>query len=140
MADVPLSIAWIYMTNVSNWNTPPAEFSLDGPFAAGSRGTTRMPGQPARDWVIRDVDPARGYTIESALDKGALLIFHRRFAEMPERRTKMTQRIAVHGENAAAYVEEIRAAFESNLEPGMRKIAESMAQAASQHPRSAEGA
>ena len=85
-------------------------------------------------------DPGRGYTIESALDKGALLIFHRRFAEMPERRTKMTQRIAVHGENAAAYVEEIRAAFESNLEPGMRKIAESMAQAASQHPRSAEGA
>jgi hypothetical protein len=32
------------------------------------------------------------------------------------------------GENAAAYVDEIRAAFEPNLEPGMRRIAQAMEQ------------
>ena len=28
-ADVPASFAWQYMTNVSNWSDPPAEFSLE---------------------------------------------------------------------------------------------------------------
>jgi Polyketide cyclase / dehydrase and lipid transport len=128
-ADVPVSFAWSYMTNVSNWSDPPAEFSLDGPFAAGSRGTTRMPGQPARGWVIRDVVPGRAYTIESALPEEVLLLFHWRFEELSDRRTRMTQRIELYGENAAAYVDQIRAGFEPNLEPGLRRIAERMADA-----------
>jgi polyketide cyclase/dehydrase/lipid transport protein len=101
-ADVPVSFAWKYMANISNWSDPPAEFSLDGPFAAGSRGTTRMPGQPANRWVIRDVDPGRAYTIASFVLEGALLLFHWRFAELPDHRTRMTQRIELAGENAAA--------------------------------------
>jgi hypothetical protein len=129
-ADVPVSFAWTYMANVSNWNDPPAEFSLDGPFAAGSRGTTRMPGQLARGWVIRDVVPGRAYTIESPLPEEVLLRFEWRFEEVSDRRTRMTQRIELYGENAAPYVDQIRAGFEPNLEPGMRRIAESMARAA----------
>ena len=130
-ADVPASFAWTYMTNVSNWSDPPAEFSLDGPFAAGSRGTTRMPGQVPNRWLIRDIDPGRAYTIENAVAGGVLLLFHWRFDELSDRRTRMTQRIELYGENAAGYVEQIRAGFEPNLEPGMRRIAESMARAAS---------
>jgi len=126
-ADVPASFAWSYMTNVSNWSDPPAEFSLDGPFAAGSRGTTRMPGQPARGWVIRDVVPGRAYTIESSLPEEVRLLFHWRFEELSDRRTRLTQRIEVYGENAAASVDQIRAGFEPNLEPGLRRIAERMA-------------
>ena len=41
-------LAWGYMADVRNWDDPPAEFELDGPFEAGSRGITRMPGQEAR--------------------------------------------------------------------------------------------
>lgn len=117
------------MTNVANWSDPPAEFSLDGPFAAGSRGTTRMPGQPARDWVIRDVDPGRSYTIETAFLEGTVLLFQWRFEESSDRGTRLTQRIEVSGDNAAASIDGIRAAFEPNLEPGMQRIAESMARA-----------
>jgi hypothetical protein len=130
-ADVPVSFAWTYMTNVSNWSDPPAEFSLDGPFAAGSRGTTQMPGQPTRGWVIRNIDPGRAYTLETTLLDEVRLLFHWRFEDLSEGRTRMTQRIEVYGENAAAYVDQIRAGFEPNLEPGMRRIAESMARAAS---------
>src|SRR5262245_47723805 len=115
-ADVPVSFAWNYMTTVSNWNDPPAEFSLDGPFAAGSRGTTRMPGQPANHWVVREVDPGRGYTLEASFLEGALLLFHWRFGELSDRRTRLTQRIELYGENAAAHVDAIRAGFEPNLE------------------------
>src|SRR5262245_2390463 len=134
-ADVPASFAWTYMTNVANWSDPPAEFSLDGPFAAGSRGTTRMPGQPARGWVIRDVVPGRAYTIESALPENVLLRFAWRFEEVAARRTSLTQRIEVYGENASTYVDEIRAGFEPNLEPGLKRIAESMERAADRSKR-----
>lgn len=126
-ADVPVSFAWTYMTNVSNWSDPPAEFSLDGPFAVGSRGTTWMPGQAPYRWLIRDLDPGRAYTTEIAAFGAVLLLFHWRFDELPEGRTRLTQRIELHGESVAAYVDQIRAGFEPNLEPGMRRIAESMA-------------
>jgi hypothetical protein len=132
-ADVTVSFAWQYMTNVSNWSDPPAEFALDGPFVPGSRGTTRMPDQPANSWVIRDVDPGKTYTIEGgSFLTGALLLFHWQFDALSPGRTRLTQRIELRGEDAAAYVDGIRAGFEPNLEPGMRRIAESMARAASE--------
>src|SRR5262245_59962106 len=89
-ADVPVSFAWTYMTNVSNWSDPPAEFSLDGPFAVGSRGTTTMPGRAPNRWGIRAIDPGRAYTIENAFFGGVLLLFHWRFDELPDRRTRLT--------------------------------------------------
>jgi hypothetical protein len=39
------AIAWSYWTNIDNWADPPARFTLDGAFAAGSQGTTWMPGK-----------------------------------------------------------------------------------------------
>ena len=44
-ADVSPSFAWSFRTDIRNWNDPPATFSLDGPFAAGARGTTLLPGR-----------------------------------------------------------------------------------------------
>ena len=40
-ADVAVPFAWQFMTDVGNWSDPPAEFVLEGPFAPGTRGTTR---------------------------------------------------------------------------------------------------
>jgi hypothetical protein len=42
------AFAWHYCTNIANWDDPPAEFELEGPFARGSRGSrgaTWLPGQ-----------------------------------------------------------------------------------------------
>ena len=36
-ADLPF--AWAYITDVANWDDPPATFELEGPFEAGSYGT-----------------------------------------------------------------------------------------------------
>lgn len=134
--DVPVSFAWQYMTDVSNWSDPPAEFALDGPFATGSRGTTRMPGQSPTSWMIRAVDPGQGYTIEggSFLDR-ALMLFHWRFDPLPDGGTRLTQRMELLGENAVGYVDGIRAGFEPHLEPGMRRIAMTMAHAFSERSR-----
>lgn len=120
------------MTDVRNWSDPPAEFTLDGPFAPGTRGTTTMPGQPASTWTIRDVVPERAYTIEAdSMFENASLIVQWRFDPLAEDRTRLTQRLALGGVNAARYVENIRAAFEPNLEPGMQRIARMMIERAS---------
>jgi hypothetical protein len=126
-ADVPVAFAWQFMTDVRNWSDPPAEFTLEGPFAPGTRGTTRMPGQPANSWTIRDVDPGRGYTIEGgSFLEHASLIVHWRFERLADDRTRLTQRLELCGEHAGRYVDDIRAAFEPNLEPGMQRIARMM--------------
>src|SRR3954467_10313656 len=80
---VPVSpaFAWDWRTDVRNWDDPPAQFQLDGPFAAGSWGATRppgpggpprLPGQEPLRWVIRDVRPGRSFVIEMPLDRAAL--------------------------------------------------------------------
>ena len=124
--DVPVTLAWEFMTDIRNWSDPPAEFALEGPFAPGTRGTTTMPGQPANSWMIRDVDPGRGYTIVGALDDNASLIVHWQFDAISEGRTRLTQRLDLSGENAPQYVDGVRAAFEPNLEPGMERIGRMM--------------
>ena len=125
--DVPVSFAWEYMTDIRNWDDPPAEFTLDGPFIEGSRGITTMPGRPPAMWTIRDVEPGRAYTIEGgSFLEGAVLLAHWRFDPRSERTATLTQRMELLGENAAAYVDDIKSGFEPNLEPGLRRIAQSM--------------
>jgi hypothetical protein len=123
---VPPTSAWQFMTDVRNWSDPPAEFTLDGPFAPGTRGTTRMPGQPANSWMIRDVDPGVGYTIVGALHENVTLFVYWRFDPLPDGRTRLTQRLELRGENAPGCVDNMRAAFEPNLGPGMQRIARMM--------------
>ena len=127
---VPVSFAWAYMTDIRNWNDPPAEFALEGPFVDGTRGMTQMPGRPPAFWTIRDVEPGRGYTIEggSFLERAVLLV-HWRFEPLSQRTARLTQRMELLGENAAAYAGEIESLFEPHMEPGMRRIAQSMERA-----------
>lgn len=120
------AFAWTYWTNVANWSDPPAEFELDGPFAAGSRGMTHFPGAESRQWRIREVHPMESFTLETQLD-GATLSFEWRFEPVPGTRTRLTQHIVLNGEKAAAYVKQVRAGFAPNLAAGMSKIAAAMA-------------
>jgi len=66
------------------------------------------------------------------LDENVSLIVHWRFDPLPDSRARLTQRLELSGENAARYVDDIRAAFEPNLEPGMRRIARMMMERAAQ--------
>ncbi len=123
-----LAFAWDYWTNIANWDDPPAEFELDGPFAAGSRGVTRLPGQGPLHWVIREVTPLNATTIEMSLD-GAALSFEWRFVGLADGRTRLTQRIVLKGEKADMYLSQVKAAFAVNLPDGMKKLATAMANA-----------
>ncbi len=116
------AFVWDWRTDVRNWDHPPAQFSLDGPFAAGSWGTTVLPEREPVRWQIREVDPGSSFIIDIPLDR-ATLSFEWRFDVLSERRTKLTQRILLSGENAASYVAQVRAGFGSNLSDGMNRIA-----------------
>jgi hypothetical protein len=128
-APVSPAFAWDWRTDVKNWDDPPAQFQLDGPFAVGSWGTTRLPGQGPLRWQIRDVRPGRSFVIEMPLDR-ATLSFEWRFDAVSDRLTRISQRIVLAGDNAAAYAPQVRAAFGSGLPDGMNRIAAALAAAA----------
>jgi 16S rRNA (guanine(966)-N(2))-methyltransferase RsmD len=127
--------AWSYMSNVANWDDPPAEFHLDGPFADGSRGTTTTPGQPTREWRLRDVRPPETYTIDAALAEGVILSCTWRFDPVGPGRARLTQTLVLSGENAAACHDQVAEVFGANLAPGMSRIAAAIAKAALTDPR-----
>jgi hypothetical protein len=59
----------------------------------------------------------------------ATLSFEWRFEAVSDRHTRLSQRIVLAGDNAAAYEPQVRAAFGSNLPDGMSRIAAAMAAA-----------
>ena len=126
-----LEFAWAYMTNVANWDDPPATFELEGPFAAGSRGITRTPGQEPRHWRLTRVLPLESYVLEAEVGNAAAMSVEWRFDRLGDG-ARLTQHIVLKGENAAAYRSQVEAAFASNLEPGMRRIVSAIERAAIQ--------
>src|SRR4051794_34161153 len=121
--DAPPEYAWQFWTNVSNWRElePGLEFELDGPFASGTRGRTRMPGQEPRDWLIREVDPGRSWTQESLLP-GASFMVSMQFEEGIKGRSRITQRLWLEGEGSEAFLDGVRV-FESTTPDGLKRIA-----------------
>jgi hypothetical protein len=114
--------AWMYMTDVKNWDDPPALFRLNGPFTTGSSGTTEIPGQALRHWRLRAVEAPYSYTVEIALE-GALILCKWQFAKLPGGQTRLRQTITLEGDNTAPYKEDVKAAFAPGLAPGMNRIA-----------------
>jgi hypothetical protein len=122
------AFAWEFWTNVANWADPPAKFELDGPFADGSRGTTRLPGQEPLHWFIREVTPSNATTIEMQLE-GATLSFDWRFEGLADGETRLTQRVVLKGDKSDVYLSQVKSTFTASLPDGMNKLATAMANA-----------
>ena len=117
--------AWKFMSDVANWDDPPARFSLFGPFASRTRGQTQMLGQPPQSWQLNGVIPFEAYTIEFELE-GAAIFFDWRFTALSGGGTRLTQRIQLAGKNAAPYLPVVQQAFAAGLALGMSRIAAAM--------------
>jgi hypothetical protein len=124
-AGVSPAFAWQFRTDVSNWNDPPARFTLEGAFEVGTCGTTQLPGLETLHWSIREVRQGESFVTEMRLDR-ATLAFEWYFERVSEDRTKLTQRIVLLGDNAGAYTKDVEAGFGPNLPDGMRRIAAEM--------------
>jgi hypothetical protein len=124
-ANVSMTFAWNYWSDVANWDDPPAQFSLDGPFVEGAAGTTRIPGQAPIYWRVRDVVLGRAATIVIPLE-GAALQCEWRFEHIANRMCRITQAIVLAGEHASDFTDQVRARFETNLPAGMARLARLM--------------
>jgi hypothetical protein len=127
-AGADVNFAWRYWSDVGNWDDPPAAFELEGAFAVGARGWTRIPGQAAILWFVREVTPGEAATIEIPAD-GAAMWFSWRFEGVGPGRTRITQRASLRGSRAETYLG-FAQAFETNLPGGMKKLAAAIAAAA----------
>ena len=126
--DVSPAFAWNWRTDIKNWDDPPAHFELDGPFIKGSSGITRLPGREPIRWHIRDVRPGTSFIIDMPFDR-AVLSFEWLFDAVANR-TRITQRIVLSGDNAAAYADQVRVSFGSTLADGMKRVADALVTAA----------
>lgn len=77
---------------------------------------------------LRDVRPGASFIIEMLLDR-AVLSFEWLFDAVSNRRTRITQRIVLSGDNAGAYVDQVRAGFGSTLPDSMKRIADALVRA-----------
>jgi hypothetical protein len=118
--------AWSYWTNIENWNDPPAKFELDGPFAVGSRLTTRLPDQTLHS-VIRYIEPGYAATIEMQLSDG-VVSFNWTFEDLSETTSRITQRLVLSTANPALVAQ--ASVLEQTVPQGMSKLIASIEEAA----------
>src|SRR5215475_5870091 len=133
IADVDRSSAWAWHSNVDNWvrfeGDAVESITLDGPFQAGARITTKMPGQEPRHSTLTVVEPPARSVIQMELPD-AVLRFEWTFEELSGRRTRLTQHISLEGPSAEAYVPMMEEFFAPNIGKGMERIAEEIARQA----------
>jgi len=126
LARVPLEDAWSFWTDVGHWSldTSVEWVRLDGPFAAGTYGTTKpRAGEPIR-WLIEEAETGRA-TIRIDLP-GALVRFDWSFIAETRTATRLTQRVALTGEKASDYLAIAQSELAAGIPLGMAKLAEAM--------------
>jgi hypothetical protein len=125
--------AWGFWAEIENWAAvDPAVESvrLDGPFAAGARGETRMRGGGPVEWRLAEVNEEHGAVVEVSLP-GASMKFALTFEKSGEGVTRITQRVTLEGERADDYAEGMKM-VEQNIPEGMRRLSEAIAKASTE--------
>jgi hypothetical protein len=123
--------AWRFWSNVENWlfDTSVEAITIDGPFAAGTRGTSKPRGGDLINWQLVEVEDGHRAVFEILLP-GAVVRFHWQFEELTDAATRMTQRVTLEGERAADYLAGV-AELEKGIPEGMRRLAAEITLAAS---------
>ncbi|HEV3471091.1 MAG TPA: SRPBCC family protein [Pyrinomonadaceae bacterium] len=120
--------AWRFWTEVGNWAAvdPSVERAeLDGPFAAGAKGTTKPRGAGPVSWRVTEAEAPSRAVIEVPAP-GASLKFIWSFEDAGGGRTLITQRIVFEGERAAEYAGAMGEELRAGAPAGMRSLCAAM--------------
>ncbi len=102
------SSAWAFWTEVANWEKIEGDtvewIRLNGPFAVGTKGMTKTPGQEPQHWSIVALETEEFATIEIELP-GATLHNTMRFKSLTGDMTLITQSMRLSGPNALDFSE-----------------------------------
>lgn len=119
------SFVWAFWTDVSNWERIEDDavewIRLEGPFEAGTRGVTKLPGQEPRSWVISRVAVQESAKIDMPVDD-AVFVNQMTLESIDDGHTRIRQRLALEGEVPTELVEGMRT-FESTAPEGLAKLA-----------------
>ena len=126
---VTVEFAWSFWTNVRNWvlDADVESVEIDGPFCAGSRGFTNSKRSGRVEWRIVEVQSGKAL-IEFPLS-GAVGRFLWTFEDIGGC-TRITQRCTLDGEQADTYAKAVGPSLETGIPLGMRKLCETMENAA----------
>jgi hypothetical protein len=130
IADADRQTVWAFVSDIENLARIEGDavesMTMDGPFQAGTKGTTKMRGQEPTHWRLAEVEPPERATYEMELS-GAVVRFAWKYDELSDSRTRLSQRIVLEGPGAEAYVPMMEAAFAPNVGKGMERLAEEIA-------------
>lgn len=122
------SFVWSFWTDISNWERIEGKavewIKLHGPFALGTFGETKMPGQEPQRWKIAQIDPGHSATIEMAV-AGALFHNEMILESISPDQTRIVQRMSLTGEKAPALAEGMKV-FETSAPQGLAKLAKAI--------------
>jgi hypothetical protein len=128
--------AWRFWTDVRNWAAVDSSVEwaeLEGPFAAGTKGTTKPRGADPVSWRVAEAVEASRAVIEVSAP-GASLQFIWSFEGEAADRTVITQRIVFEGERASYYAEAMGEELRAGAPAGMKSLCAAMAARAASPP------
>ena len=130
IADAHRQTVWEFVSHIDNLARVEGDavesMTLDGPFQAGTRGTTKMRGQEPTHWRLVEVQPPERSVSEVEL-ADAVVRFTWTYEELTDGRTRLSQHIVLEGPGAEAYVPFMEEQFVGNIPKGMEKLAEEVA-------------
>ena len=130
VADANRQTVWEFHSNIDNVARIEGDavesITLDGPFQAGTRGTTQMRDQDPTHWRLVEVKPPERTVTEVELTEAVVRITWT-FEELSDDRTRLSQHMVLEGPGADVYVPVMEEHFARNISKGMGKIAEEIA-------------
>jgi len=130
IAQAPRQAVWDFVSQIDNLARVEGDavesMTIDGPFQAGARGTTKMRGQEPTRWRLVEVKALERAVTEVELTE-AVVRFAWTYEELTDGRTRMSQHIVLEGPGAEAYVPVMEQYFAPNVSQGMERLAEEVA-------------
>jgi uncharacterized protein YndB with AHSA1/START domain len=130
IADAGRETVWEFVSDVGNLARVEGDavesMTLDGPFRAGARGTTKVRGGELTHWRLAEVEPPGRVVYEMELP-GAVVRFHWTYEALADGRTRLSQHIVLDGPGAGAYVPAMEQSLAPSVGKGMERIAEEVA-------------
>jgi hypothetical protein len=129
VANVDKGRAWALLSDVtrwSQWNPGIADAALDGPFAVGSRGSSRARGGPPSALEIVDVQDGRSCATVATLPL-LRLRFEYRLQPVPGGRTKLGCHVQMTGPSTLVYKRTLGPRLRQSIPLALRTLVEQSA-------------
>ncbi|HEV3157934.1 MAG TPA: SRPBCC family protein [Candidatus Baltobacteraceae bacterium] len=107
----------------TSWDEGIQDLSLDGPFAAGTRGTITPTGQEALPFIIIETQPNVGFVDETEVS-GLTIRFTHHLAKLENGKTRVTQTVSITGPGADVMGPKIGPMITNDMPKSMASLAQ----------------